>query len=293
MTPCPAPACDGQSGQDRPLPLRAEGCGRVEYGVVMVGMASQGARLTGVAALGLVSHATEAGLLADLDAAFAQGRGFAVATLNLDHLVKLARDPHFADAYRAQTHIVADGNPVVWLRALMARPVALVPGSELIAPLAALAATRGMPVALYGSDHATLDLAAARLAADHQGLTVVARIAPAFGFDPSGPEAEADLARLAAAGARLVFLALGAPKQEILAARGRTLQPTLGFVSTGAGLDFIAGRQIRAPLWVRRIAMEWLWRMGGNPQRLARRYWDCAMILPGLAWSAWTARRKA
>ena len=255
-----------------------------------------GGVLTGAPALALVSHATEAALLADLGAAFATGRGFAVATLNLDHLVKMGRDPHFAAAYRAQTHVVADGNPVVWLRRLMGRPVDLVPGSELIAPLAALAARAGMPVALYGADQATLALAADRLSADHPGLAVVARIAPAFGFDPSGPGAAADLARLADAGARLVFLALGAPKQEILAARGRQLQPALGFVSVGAGLDFIADRQVRAPLWVRRIAMEWLWRMLSHPRRLARRYWDCAVILPGLALAARTARtvqRKA
>ena len=249
-----------------------------------------GGVLTGAAALALVSHATEAALLADLDGALARGQGFAVATLNLDHLVKMARDAGFADAYRAQTHVVADGNPVVWLRALMRRPVGLVPGSELIAPLAALAASRGVPVALYGSDQATLDLAAARLAADHRGLQVVARVAPAFGFDPMGDVAGADLSRLAEAGARLVFLALGAPKQEILAARGRVLQPALGFVSIGAGLDFIAGRQARAPRWVRRIAMEWAWRMVSHPRRLARRYWDCAMILPGLARAAWAAR---
>ncbi len=253
----------------------------------------QGVPVTGAPALALVNHATEAGLLADLNAALGRGQGFAVATLNLDHLVKMARDAGFADAYRAQTHVVADGNPVVWLRRLMGRPVDLVPGSELIAPLSALAARRGVPVALYGSDQATLDLAAARLMTSHPGLQVVACIAPAFGFDPMGDVAAADLARLADAGARLVFLALGAPKQEVLAARGRSLQPALGFVSIGAGLDFIAGRQIRAPLWVRRIAMEWAWRMLRQPRRLARRYWDCALILPGLALAAWAARTKA
>lgn len=259
----------------------------------MVEGSAKGGALTGAAALALVSHGAEADLLADLEAALGQGRGFAVATLNLDHLVKLARDPAFATAYRAQTHVVADGNPVVWLRALMRRPVALVPGSELIAPLSALAARMSMPVALYGSDQATLDIAADRLATDHPGLRVVARIAPAFGLDPMGDAAKADLARLAEAGARLVFLALGAPKQEMLAARGRDLQPGLGFVSIGAGLDFIAGRQVRAPLWVRRIAMEWFWRMTGNPRRLARRYWDCGMILPGLVLAARAAGRRS
>jgi N-acetylglucosaminyldiphosphoundecaprenol N-acetyl-beta-D-mannosaminyltransferase len=288
---CPRP---GPAAMDKPGRL-GHIAGPKDAGVrdVPERVIPQGGLLTGAAALALVNQATEAGLLAELDAALAQGRGFAVATLNLDHLVKMARHPGFAAAYRAQTHVVADGNPVVWLRALMRRPVDLVPGSELITPLAALAARRGVPVALYGSDQATLDLAADRLVAAHPGLQVVARIAPAFGFDPMGDAAAADLARLADAGARLVFLALGAPKQEILAARGRSLQPDLGFVSIGAGLDFIAGAQVRAPLWVRRIAMEWAWRMGGQPRRLARRYWDCARILPGLALAAWAARPKA
>ena len=260
-------------------------------GELATGELASGGFLGGAAALALVTHATEAALLADLDAALAAGHGFAVATLNLDHLVKLRRDARFAAAYRAQTHVVADGNPVVWLRALMGRPVSLVPGSELIAPLCALAAARGVPLALYGSDQPTLDLAATRLEARHPGLRVVARIAPAFGFDPMGPVAEADLARLAAGGARIVLLALGAPKQEILAARGHALQPRLGFVSIGAGLDFIAARQVRAPMWMRRLALEWLWRLVGNPRRLARRYLDCAMILPGLVWAAVKAPR--
>ena len=61
-----------------------------------MGKRSTGGVLTGAAALALVSHDTEAALLADLDAALTEGCGFAVATLNLDHLVKMARDAGFA-----------------------------------------------------------------------------------------------------------------------------------------------------------------------------------------------------
>ena len=57
---------------------------------------------------------------------------------------------------------------------------------------------------------------------------------------------------MAASGARICLLALGAPKQEILAARGFARHPQLGFLSIGAGLDFIAGHQTRAPVWVRK-----------------------------------------
>lgn len=234
---------------------------------------------------------TQEALLADLAAHLAAGQGFAVATPNLDHVVKLGRDAAFRAAYARQTHVVADGNPIVWLQRLAGRPVGLVTGSDLIDPLMALAARMEVPVAFVGSRDAVLEAAAARLAAAHPGLRVVARIAPPFGFDPASPAADACLDRVAAAGARLCLLAFGAPKQEMLAARGRDRVPGCGFVSIGAGLDFIAGTERRAPVWVRRLALEWLWRMLGDWRRLARRYRDCARVLPGLALAAWRQRR--
>lgn len=237
-----------------------------------------------------ISHPTRAGLLADLGAHLAAGRGFAVATLNLDHIVKLRRDADFAAAYLAQSHVVADGNPVVWLCRLAGRPVDLVPGSDLMGPVVALCAQAGAPIALVGSTDAVLATAAARLEAGHPGLRVVARIAPPMGLDPAGEAARAVLDRVAASGARVALLALGAPKQEELAALGRQHQPGLGFLSIGAGLDFIAGEQRRAPVWMRWLALEWLWRLAGNPRRLAARYGACAMALPGLARQAWRQR---
>lgn len=237
-----------------------------------------------------ITTPTRAALLAEIETLLAAGQGFALATLNLDHLVKLRRQPAFRAAYAAQSHVVADGNPVVWLQRLAGRPVELVPGSELIAPLAALAARRGVPVALLGSTSETLDRAAERLLNACPGLSIVARIAPQHGFDAAGPAGEAALRAVKDAGARLCFVALGAPKQEILAARGHALLPQVGFVSIGAGLDFIAGSQTRAPRWVRRLALEWAWRMALSPRRLALRYLDCAMILPGLALQAWRER---
>jgi len=67
--------------------------------------------------------------------------------------------------------------------------------------------------------------------------------------------------------------------------------PGCGLVSIGAGLDFSAGSQTRAPLILRKLALEWLWRMLSNPRRLARRYLLCAWILPGLMRDARKQRR--
>lgn len=226
--------------------------------------------------------------LAEVRRRFRAGEGFALATVNLDHLVKLRAEPAFRAAYAAQDIVVADGNPIVWLSRLAQKPVALVPGSEMVLPLAALARAEGVTIALLGSTDEAL--AQATPAIEATGAKVVARIAPPMGFDPNGEEAGRMLAEVRASGARLCFLALGAPKQEMLAARGRLDAPEVGFASVGAGLDFLAGRQKRAPKWVQRIAMEWAWRAASAPARLVPRYARCFAILPDEALKAWRQR---
>ncbi|MGC3940439.1 WecB/TagA/CpsF family glycosyltransferase [Roseobacter sp. EG26] len=235
----------------------------------------------------------QAALLADLERCFQSGQGFSVATLNLDHVVKLSRNKAFRAAYGDQTHITADGNPIVWLSRLAGQDVSLVPGSELISPVADLAARHQVPVALFGATDEALAAAAAALSQQHPGLDVVLCRAPAMGFDPLADAAAADIAAIEASGARLCFLALGAPKQEIFAARARSALPGTGFVSIGAGLDFIAGTQTRAPAWVQAVAAEWLWRLLGSPRRLAARYGACFLVLPKLTGRALLARRQS
>lgn len=221
-------------------------------------------------------------LLASIESHLTARRGFSVATINLDHLVKLRGSDSFRRAYAAHTHVVADGNPIVWASQLSRRPVNLVPGCELLQPVCEQAARHGAPVALLGSTEETLASAGDRLRERIPGLQVAARISPSRSFEPEGPEADACIERIRRSGARVVFLALGAPKQEVFAARAQAALPDVGFLSIGAGLDFIAGSQKRAPKLMRRLALEWLWRAGSNPRRLAQRYARCAVLVPGL-----------
>ena len=213
---------------------------------------------------------------------WASGDGFALATLNLDHLEKIGRDPVFAAAYARQDFVVADGRPVVWLARLAGQRLDLMPGSDLVLPLARLAAAHGRAVALVGSTGKALEDAATALQARVPMLEIHARIAPPMGFDPDSDAAAVLLDQVRQSGAGLCFLALGAPKQERLAARARDLVPEIGFASVGAGLDFLGGHQRRAPAIVRKLAMEWLWRAATDPIRLVPRYARCFLILPAL-----------
>ena len=239
-----------------------------------------------------VTHPDAVSLLAAVSARFADGQGFALATINLDHLGKLSNDAAFRAAYVAQDFVVADGNPIVWLSRLAGQPVQLVQGSDLVLPLVQVAARAGRPVSLLGSTDASLAAAAARLRQVVPALRIGALIAPPMGFDPEGGGAQTMLAQLQALGPGLCLVALGAPKQERLAALGRQLAPAVGFASVGAGVDFIAGTQSRAPRWVRSFAMEWLWRALFAPRRLLPRYAACAAILPSEVLKALQLRRQ-
>lgn len=234
----------------------------------------------------IITTPTRDELLCEIEDRLTAERGFSVATLNLDHVVKLRRWQAFRNAYQQHTHIVADGNPIVWLTRLAGQRINLVPGSELVDPVADMAATRNIPIAFFGSTEASLEKAERILSNRYPGLRVVARIAPPMGFDPEGAVADDAIEALRASKARLVFLALGAPKQEIFAARAQTCLPSTGFLSIGAGLDFISGVQKRAPKLIRLLAAEWFWRLASNPMRLAWRYGECLLILPGLTWIA-------
>lgn len=229
-----------------------------------------------------VNVPSRAVLFQDLRARMISRQGFRLATLNLDHTVKLRHSPTFLQAYLQHSHVTADGNPIVWLLRLAGQRVDLMTGSDLVVPLTGLAAETGTQVAFFGSSEDVLDKAATALMSAHPDLQIVARIAPPMGFDPQGPAADGFIKELNASGAGLCLVALGAPKQELFAAYAGAKLPDMGFVSIGASLDFLAGRERRAPRLMRRFAAEWLWRLAQNPRRLAGRYGACLAILPRL-----------
>lgn len=209
--------------------------------------------------------------------------GFALATLNLDHLTKLPVDDRFLSAYRTHDLVVADGSPIIWLSQLAGKPLELMPGSDLIIPLCKLCRDAGVPIALIGSSDGALNGAARALKTQVPSLEVAFINAPPYGFDPEGTDAVEILNDLGKSGAGVCFIALGAPKQELFAAHGRKITPQVGFASIGAGLDFLSGHQVRAPKIMRMFALEWLWRAAQSPRRMVPRYAKCFAILPALA----------
>lgn len=210
------------------------------------------------------------------------GENFSVCTLNLDHVVQLQQKPDFRAAYRRARFVTADGFPIVVLSRLLGTPITRTTGADLVEPLCEAAGLKGLPIYLLGSNDETLEKASAELRKRYAGLEVAGTFAPGRNFEAFSAEADLAIAKIRASGAKLCFLALGAPKQELFASRCIDELDGTGCLCIGAALDFIAGSQIRAPVMSQKAGLEWAWRMLREPRRLAPRYARCAAAVPRL-----------
>jgi N-acetylglucosaminyldiphosphoundecaprenol N-acetyl-beta-D-mannosaminyltransferase len=211
-------------------------------------------------------------------ARLADPRSFLVCTLNLDHLVKLRRLRSFRQAYSRAEFITADGFPIVWLGRLRGQQFQRVPGSDLIEPLCAAAAQRKLPIFLLGSSLSVLCASGRRLVGSYPELDIVGTYAPPSHFDLGSAFAAEAIKLLQQSGARICFLALGAPLQEAFASRALDETRGIAFIGVGAGLDFLAGAAMRAPDIVQKVNLEWAWRLFGDPRRLWLRYLRCGLL---------------
>jgi N-acetylglucosaminyldiphosphoundecaprenol N-acetyl-beta-D-mannosaminyltransferase len=212
----------------------------------------------------------------DLAKAAPQRGPAVVVTPNVDHLVLHRTHPRLAAVYRRAELVLADGMPMVMLTKLLRLPLRdKVSGSDLIDPLVAAAAAADVPLFFLGASDEVTEQSAERMCAAHPTLRVVGRRSPMFDIDGGvgGNPAIAEALREAGdAGARLVLLAFGAPKQESLFHDFEAHLPPAVYVCCGASLDFVAGKVSRAPRWMSRIGAEWLYRLAKEPGRLWKRY---------------------
>ncbi len=180
--------------------------------------------------------------------------------------------PDLREINERAAFIVADGKPLVWASRMQGEPLPeRVAGSDLIFHLCEEAASEGFRVFLLGGAEGVAEVAASRLVERYPGLNIVGTECPPF--RPTGPEEEAAmLDRIRAAEPDLLFVAFGQPKGERWILRHYEALGVPVSVQVGASLDFAAGRVRRAPRWMQKSGLEWLFRMAIEPRRLAGRY---------------------
>jgi N-acetylglucosaminyldiphosphoundecaprenol N-acetyl-beta-D-mannosaminyltransferase len=214
-----------------------------------------------------------------VDRLIAQGRPSFFITANLHYAMLADRDPRLVGVNRRAAFLVADGMPMVWYSRLLGRPLPQrVTGADLVYLLCQRAASAGHRVFLLGGAQGVAAEAAEVLSRLYPGLQLVGSYSPPFG--PWTPEADqATVAAVRRAQPDLLIAALGQPKGELwLDAHIEALGVPV-CVQVGASLDFVVGRAQRAPRWLQRTGLEWLYRLLHEPRRLAGRYFHNALFL--------------
>ena len=206
------------------------------------------------------------GALAEIERLIDRGGPHLVATVNPEFVMRAQRDVEFARVLESADLCLPDGNGVVWAARRQGcgirEPVA---GVDLVGPLAAMCAARGLRLFLLGAAPGVAAELADRLREAHEGLEVNAH--------SGGPEQALDaetLHRIHDHHADVLLVAFGAPAQEMWIDRLKNRLGVSIAVGVGGAFDYLTDRVPRAPLWMRQARLEWLARLAWQPWRVRR-----------------------
>jgi exopolysaccharide biosynthesis WecB/TagA/CpsF family protein len=196
-------------------------------------------------------------------------------TLNPDHLYHLQRNAAFLSAYRKADFITSDSKYVYWSLGWIGRRIQeKVSGSDIVP--AFCHHHRDDPevkVFLLGAAPGIAQRALERINAREGREIVVGALGPSMGFVKDEAEIAAAIRRINDSGATVLIVGLGAPKQEIWIERYRSEMPKVKILmGVGATIDYEADAVVRAPRWMTRNGLEWLYRITTEPKRYWRRY---------------------
>jgi N-acetylglucosaminyldiphosphoundecaprenol N-acetyl-beta-D-mannosaminyltransferase len=196
-----------------------------------------------------------------------------IVTPNADHVLQLESDPVLRDVYRGASLVTCDGKPVLWASHLLGTPLPqAVTGADLLPGLCKYGASSGLRVALLGGPPGTAETAGQRLEAAYPGLQVVWTYCPPLGFDSDAKESALIVKQVHDANVDILFVGVGAPKQEKWMFAHKAMIKTGVMLGIGAAIEFTAGSLPRAPKWMRTLGLEWAFRLAHDPRRLAVRY---------------------
>lgn len=201
-----------------------------------------------------------------------------VATANVDFIVNANRKerPETIDSLRSILRnadlVTADGMPLVWLSQLLGTPLSeRVTGADLVPELAKRAAEQGKSIYLLGGKNGSAKATAKILQARHPSLKIAGFSAPMIDLDDE-MENIIEIARINITAPDILLIALGNPKQEFWFERYRDSLKVAVSIGVGGTFEFIAGMTSRAPVWMQKGGVEWMYRITQDPGRLIKRY---------------------
>lgn len=206
--------------------------------------------------------------------------------VNVDKIVKLQRDPSLREAILGCDLINADGQPVVWASRLLGKPLKeRVTGIDLFDALIDRCAARGFRPYLLGARPEVVDRVAGLLRSRVQ-------VAGWRNGYWSESEEAAVVAEVRRTRPDILFVAMSSPKKEFFLKRWKDELQVPFVMGVGGTFDVVAGMVKRAPIWMQRCGLEWLYRLGQEPRRMWRRYLVEDMAFFRLLAREWWATRR-
>jgi N-acetylglucosaminyldiphosphoundecaprenol N-acetyl-beta-D-mannosaminyltransferase len=216
------------------------------------------------------------------------GRPFVHTSLNAAKVLAARRNGDLLQAIVRSDVITADGQGVVWAARALGYPVPeRVTGIDLMERLVAFASAEGWSVYVLGARENVLEQAIAELRRMHPEVALVGWH---HGYFSPADEA-AVVESIAAARPQLLFVALETPAKELFLDRNRERLGAIFAMGVGGAVDVLAGHKRRAPRWIQKSGLEWLYRFAQDPRRLARRYLLGTATFIGLVCRELVARR--
>lgn len=201
--------------------------------------------------------------------------GAVLITPNLDHLVKLQKDKDFYACYKQADFVICDSMVLYYSSKLLRNPFpAAISGSSFFTHF--YERHKQNPtcrIFLLGAMDNTALRAQAAINEKVGRKIVVGAYSPSWGFETKQQENEEIYKMIQASGANVVLVGVGAPKQEKWIFAHKEHMPNVKiWLALGATIDFEAGQVKRAPMWMRRCALEWFYRLLQEPHRMFKRY---------------------
>ncbi|MFN8109900.1 MAG: WecB/TagA/CpsF family glycosyltransferase [Thermoleophilia bacterium] len=216
---------------------------------------------------------TQAEAVGRIVGAIRQGHGGVVVTPNLDHLRLFTADPGVRDLYATADLVLADGMPLVWASRIAGDPLPeRVAGSDLIWSLSQACAAADLSVFMLGGNPGAAEEAGRVLTERFPGLRVAGTLCPPMGFDADPAQMDAVRAALREAAPDVVYVGVSFPRSARVSEALRADLPAAWFLGLGVSLSFVSGEVARAPEWVQRTGLEWVFRIIQEPRRLLARY---------------------
>ena len=211
-----------------------------------------------------------------------------IFTANTEAIVLMRSNEEFRNAYSAADYALADGMPLVWFSRLIGdRLPERVTGSDLLPELCRMAEKKSLKVFFLGGTPEVTPKAVENLLKRFPALQVVGMATPWINLSDSESVSSDLIESVNRSEPDIVFIGFGAPKQEIWLGRNNERLKTGIIVTVGGTFDFLAGKTVRAPLWMQKSGLEWLWRLLHEPKRLWRRYLIGNARFLVIAWREW------